>query len=89
MFASKLKRRVWPFQGSFPTSSMAGPLKANSDASGSDSGLKAANKVIKLTRVAPPLEEDGQSYGGIGCTTKSIVAKAADAGQRSAVRYEA
>jgi hypothetical protein len=92
MFASELKKCVWAFQVSAPISGMAGPLKANSDASDSDSGLEAANNVLGLTRFVPHLEEDGQNNGTsnqLGCTTVSVVAKASDARQTSAVRYDA
>jgi hypothetical protein len=81
-----------PFRDLPLRSRMAGPLKANSDASDSDGGLKAVNKVIKLTRVGPPREEGGHgTIDQLGCTTSYHyrIAKAADAGRRSAVRYDA
>jgi hypothetical protein len=92
MFASKLKRRVLTFQGSALASRMADPLKADSDASGSDCGLMAANEGIELTDSVLPHEEHSKIYGNddeLGCSMRSRAATVvAEAEQRSAVRYE-
>jgi hypothetical protein len=59
---------------------MAGPVKANSEASNADSGVAAASKAIELEKVDPSKEEHDQCAGTIGCTTRA--AKRAYASQR-------
>jgi hypothetical protein len=59
-----LKTRVLAFQGCVLTSRTADPVKDKPAASDSDSGLTAANKVIKLTSVAPPNAAETRPYGG-------------------------
>jgi hypothetical protein len=66
---------------------MADPLKTMSDTSGGE--LMAANKVVRVTRIVPSHEEYSQSCGSVdpvGSTTR--VATAAEAGERSARKYD-
>jgi hypothetical protein len=75
------------FQGCAVTSRMADPPKIISDTSGS--GLKAANEDTELTRVVASHDEHSHQGGTVeqlGSTTRA--ANAADAGERSAERYD-
>jgi hypothetical protein len=75
------------FQGRPTTFRMVDPPKTISDTSRGE--LKAANNVIGLIRVVPSHKEYNQSCGSadqLGSTTR--VATAAEAGERSARKYD-